>query len=190
MFGCNPASQIFTFDGRRWQLMDTGARLGGDNPPVYLAAHRNHLFVAYKQGSVIHSDIGDPLKFTAIGGAAEIAIGDRCTGLLPGYRGTMLLFGRNSTHLLQGTSAANWAMVQISSEGGAMPHTAQLMDEPIAYDDRGVRSVEATDAYGDFGVAMISEPVRQFLDAQRDSGSVPVLAYRSQQKKPVPAVLR
>ena len=173
MFGVNPNGQLFTYDGRSWRVISTGARTGRKNPPVFVQAHRNHLFVAFKLGSVIHSDIGDPLKFSAVGGAAEIAIGDECTGMVPGYRGGMFLFGRNSTQLLQGTSAANWNLVQISSEGGAMAHTAALMDEPIAYDDRGVRSVEATDAYGDFGVAMISEPVRPILDALRESGATP-----------------
>ena len=183
MFGVNPGGQVFTYDGRSWSLIDTGARgLAERNPPVFVAAHRNHLFVAFREGSVLHSALGDPMSFSAVEGAAEIAIGDPCTGMLPGYRGGMFLFGRNSTSLLQGSSAANWALARISSEGGAIIHTAALMDEPLAYDDRGIRSVEATDAYGDFSVATVSEPVRQILDSKREGGVKPLLAYRSRRK--------
>lgn len=178
MFGVNPGGQVFQYDGSAWSVLRNRA----GNTPVAVAAHADHLFVAYRDGSVEHSAIGNPESYEASEGAAEIALGDRCTGMLEGYADTIFLFGRNSTYLLGGTNASNWRLRRLSSEGGAILHTAAMLNEPLVYDDRGIRSVQATEAYGDFSIATLSDPVRDILDSKRDGGQLPATTLRIRRK--------
>ena len=179
MYGVSGAGPAFEFDGRTYSEIHTGV---SGVYPVLIAAHQNHLFLGYADGSVIHSALGEPRNFQALGGAAELAIGDELTGMLSGYRDTMFLFGRNKTLALRGTSAADWHVETISSEAGAMRYTAVLMDQPLSFDDRGLRSLAATEAYGDFSIATLTERVRPWLDYKRKGGALPSAAARVRSK--------
>ena len=63
-----------------------------------------------------------------------------------------------------------------------MRHTAAMMDEPVVYDDRGLRSTEATETFGDFSIATLSDPIRPLLDAKRRSKTKPTAAWRVRSK--------
>ena len=150
--------------------------------PTHVAAHKNHLFLGYPSGRVINSSLGDPLVFDAIEGAADIGIGDQISGMVGGYRNRLMIFGRNRTDMLSGTSVDEFAIDTLSEEAGAMPGTAQLMDEPIVYDDRAVRTLGATDKFGDLSVADVSGSIRPYLDQKRRDGILPVASTRSRRK--------
>ena len=179
MYGVSGAGPPFEFDGETCREIATGV---SGAYPVLVAVHQKHLFLGYADGSVIHSDLGEPTSFTALGGASEIAIGDELTGLVSGYRNTLFLFGRNKTVRLSGSSALDWRTETISEEAGAMRSTAVLIDQPLCFDDRGLRSHEATEAYGDFSIATLTERVRPWLDYKRQGGAVPVGATRVRSK--------
>ena len=156
--------------------------LGMPENPTHVAAHKNHLFLGYPSGRVINSSLGDPLVFDAIEGAADIGLGDQITGMVGGYRNRLMIFGRNRTDMLSGTSVDEFAIDTLSEEAGAMPGTAQLMDEPIVYDDRAVRTLGATDKFGDLSVADVSGSIRPYLDKKRRDGILPVASTRSRRK--------
>ncbi len=170
---------VWEWDGR----MLLHSPIGIDQAaPKFIAAHSDHLFIGYEEGSVIHSDIGNPRAFTAVGGATEIGIGDRLTGMIPGYKGRMFLFGRNRTEVLTGTSASDWRVVTVSEEAGAMKGTVVLMDQPTCLDDRGMRNVAAVEAFGDFDIHTMSKKIRPLLDFKRDGGILPVASVRVRRK--------
>ena len=171
---------VFEFDGQMFLSIDVG--VSASHKPLFVKAHQNHLFVFYSTGNIIHSNLGDPRGFQAIRGASEFSIGDEITGALEGYRDTLIIFGRNKTAALLGTSAANWELRTISHEAGAMSGTSVMMDEPVCLDDRGVRSLSATQAYGDLDVGTISDAIRPLLDSKRDGGILPVAAVRVRRK--------
>ena len=150
--------------------------------PTRLAAHQNHLFVGYAEGGLTYSGIGKPRSFDANDGAGEIAIGDTLSELLGGYRDTLFIFGRNKTAHLSGTSSKNFVVKTLSEEAGAMANTVVLMDQPTVLDDRGMRNIAATEEYGDFSIATMSEPIRPLLDFKRDGGALPVCSTRSRRK--------
>ena len=181
MYGVSGAGPAFEFDGLTFREIPGVSGVPGVHP-VLIAAHQKHLFLGFARGSVIHSELGKPTRFTAVGGASEITIGDYLSGMISGYRNTLFLFGRNKTVALRGTSTADWHLDTISEEAGAMPYTAVLMGQPLCYDDRGLRSLAATEAYGDFSIATITERVRPWLDYKRKGGSFPVAATRVRSK--------
>lgn len=125
----------------------TAAKAGA----TLIALHSNHLFLGYAQGSVQHSDIGNPMAFNAAtGGAGEIAVGQTLTGLLTGTGGTLHFICRDSVKTLYGTSAADWQLKTTVPNSGGRPYSAQSLVQPYFIAERGIASLEATNAYGDF----------------------------------------
>lgn len=181
MYGLSGSGKPFEFDGSMFLELDTGVTT---TFPTRIAVHENHLYVGFTEGSIVYSGIGNPRSFDSeTEGAGEVAIGDTLSELLPGYRGTLFAFGRNSTGYFTGVpGTANYAFVTVSNEAGAMPHTAVLMDEPTVLDDRGFRNVSTTEAFGDFSIATISKPIRPLLDYKRDGQALPVCSTRIRRK--------
>ena len=167
------------FDGSLWTPLITGTT---NDTPIFVAVHQDHVFVAYPGGSIVHSGLGEAVNFEAIQGAAEIAGGEEPTGLLSGYRNSLFIFGRNQTLILQGTDAATWNLFVFDREAGAMPNSVQLLDEPTSYDDRGIRGIEAVDAYGDFSISSNSGRIRPMLDRKRRTGALPIASCRVRTK--------
>jgi len=118
---------------------------------IYIALHRNHLFLGYEAGSVQHSNLGNPMAFNAAtGGAGEIAVGQTVTGLVPGTGGTLHIICRDSVKTLYGTSAADWQLKVTVPNSGGRPYSAQSLMQPYFVAERGIASLEATNNYGDF----------------------------------------
>lgn len=137
--------------------------------PEHIAAHKNHLFLSYPGGSVQHSGIGDPFNWdAATGGAGEVAQGDEITGLMPAMEDALVIFSRNITKVLYGSSSADWQAKSpgLQSDGsGALPHTIQLIGEPLFLDDIGLRNFSATNAYGNFKTGTLSQIVEPLIQS-------------------------
>ena len=71
-----------------------------------------------------------------------------------------------------------------------MAGTVQLMDEPVCLDDRGFRNVTATQRFGDFSIATISEQIRPLLDRKREGGILAGGERSDTPQEPVPDLVR
>lgn len=162
MYGVDGANKAFQWNGTSFTQITTG----GSNIPGHIAVWRNRLFVS-EAGSLLYSAAGDPVTGWAAG-AGEIGTGDEITALLalPGNNETIALavYCRNKTSILYGTTPANWVMSLTSPEAGALPRTAQYVSTALVLDDRGVTSLSATDAFGNFAAASLSNAVQPFID--------------------------
>jgi hypothetical protein len=168
LYGCSGVGQAFEFDGTVFAPIRTGMT---PDAPEHIAAHRNHLFLAFGN-SLQHSAIGDPYAWTPVLGAAELNAGDTVTNLLPMpgdnvAGGALAVFTRNSTVLLYGSSSSDWQLVTLRHDAGALAHTAQTLDTAYCLDDRGVTSMPASDRFGNFEAASISQAIRPWLVARR-----------------------
>ena len=179
MYGVSGAGLPFEFDGTMFLQLQTGV---DGYTPIKISAHQAHLFIGYKEGSVVYSGTGKPRSYISTEGAGELGIGDELTDLLSGFRDTLFVYGRNRCSYLAGTSNTDFILKTLSDEAGAMGGTVQLMDEPVCLDDRGFRSVSTTQQFGDFSVATISEAIRPLLDRKREGGILPVASVRVRRK--------
>ena len=187
MYGVSGTDFGFEFDGEVFTPLVTGVV---DDKPIHIATWQNHLWLGYVGGSTVASALGMPVNFDAIEGAAEVATGDEITGLLAGYRGTLFIFGRNRVATMKGTSSADWIANELDVEAGAIANTIQLLEEPTCYDDRGIRNLSATQQFGDFSVAALSEKIRPLLDAKRDCRRAAGGLRPDPLQEPVPALVR
>ncbi|HLP99220.1 MAG TPA: hypothetical protein VK149_12335 [Sideroxyarcus sp.] len=169
VYGCDGANRAFEFDGDILVPINC-ANLGSNDKPKHIAAHKNMLFLAV-QTSVFNSAPGLPYDYTALSGAAEIAIGDTVTGLIPApgttTTATLFVFGLQNTSILYGTSAATFNLVSYQTGLGAAHYSAQNMMQTLVMDDRGVYALQASLNYGNFDSAMLTNNITPFMEAHR-----------------------
>tara|TARA_R110000765_G_scaffold195825_8_gene301309 strand:+ start:545 stop:2365 length:1821 start_codon:yes stop_codon:yes gene_type:complete len=118
---------------------------------VVIDLFKNHLFLGFTAGSLQHSSTGEPDDWDAsTGSAGEIGVGQTLTGLVLGRGGVLHVLCRDSIQTLYGTSSADWRLDVTVPTSGARPYSGQSLMMPYFIAERGISSLEATDAYGDF----------------------------------------
>ncbi len=163
MYGCDGVNRGFEFDGTVFVPITTGMAL---DAPTNLTIFKNQLFFSFAS-SLQHSGIGMPYSFAPIFGAAELACGDIVTGMLvvPGGDGTgaMAVFTQNSTSVLYGNNVGDWNLIKYSKESGGYQYTMQYVRDGIVLDAQGLTTLSATQRFGNFQSAVISELISPFV---------------------------
>ena len=166
MYGCDGKNKAFEFDGTTFTQITTGMTT---DTPILIAAHKNHLFLAFQGGSVQHSSLADPTApWSPVTGAAEMAVGDEVTALLPGIGGTLFMFTRNTVQVLYGSSSADWEVRLLSPNSGAVQGSAQVATTPIFVSDFGLTGITQGDVFGDYQSNTLSLKVQKIIDNYRD----------------------
>lgn len=150
-YGANGVYRAFWVKPNGYGNIYTQATLALDNPK-YMSLHaRNNLVLGFADGSIMLSVGGQPYNFDGALGAAEIATGDRITGLLEATGDSTLIFGKRSISRVVGTSAANFASKTVVPNAGAYDYTAvNVGGQPVFTDPAGISTLEQSSAYGDF----------------------------------------
>jgi hypothetical protein len=167
MFGCDGVNFAFEFDGTRLVPIRTDIT---PDAPKYIAAWKNMLVVAVAS-SVQVSGIGSPYSWTALTGAAELALGDTCTGILPqlgdAASGAIAIFTIDKSYVLYGNSSADFKLVMQSPDAGAQPYTPQNIGFAYYLDTKGIVQINATRAYGNFQLSTLTRLIQPIIDAKR-----------------------
>lgn len=167
MYGCDGVNFLFEFDGVRLVPIRTGAV---PDAPKFLAVWKNMMAISIG-ASIQLSSIGDPYSWTALTGAAELAIGDVCTGLLPQLGnqqvGALAVFSQHKTFILYGTSSADLQMIEQSPDAGAQAYSAQNIGYAYYLDTKGVVQINSSQAFGNFQSSTLTRLVQPFIDAKR-----------------------
>lgn len=175
MYGVNGVDKAFQFDGTTVVFITTGM---APDTPTKIEAHKRHLFLAFPGGSLQNSALGDPLTWTAITGAAELAMGDEITNLVSAAPANMVVMSRNSVSLLYGSDASDWQLETITNEAGALEYSAEKIGTVIYMDNRGIRSMATTPAFGNFTIGTMTALISPIIRAKLAAGEVPVASCR------------
>jgi hypothetical protein len=167
VYGVNGVGPAFEYDGTAIVEISTGTP---DDRPTRIAEYKRSLFLAYEGGTVIVSEVGEPRSYNAATGtASEFAVGDEITDFLPVQNGLAILCA-SSVNMLTGNDKEDFVLDQLSDEAGALAWTAQRIGAPIYLDNRGLRDLTATSAYGNFKTGTLSGLIEPLLaDLRRDS---------------------
>lgn len=183
-----------TFDELVFLLNDAGDNLTNDagatlvlsgdfDRPTRIAQYSNHLFLSYRAGSVINSGVGEPLDYRAAAGAAEFSFGSPVTGFFPIVASALVIAGENRIAYLTGEDSSNFNLQIISDRSGAAAWSVSAYaNQPIYVDDAGIRKLETTEAFGDWRMGTISQPIDPLLRRKRDSGVRPVASLSVRNK--------
>jgi len=165
MYGCDGVNRAFEFDGSVFVPINTGM---ATDTPKHIIGHKRHLFLAFTNGSVQHSPIGNATAvWSTVLGAAELGTGDEVTGFVTLPNDTLGIFNRNSTYVLYGTSSANWNLTAFSDESGAIEWTIQRVGNPIYLDDRGLMDFKQSPSFGDFENASFSRNIKSLINGKK-----------------------
>lgn len=171
MYGCDGVNRAFEFDGTTYVPIVTTMVV---DVPTQVNVHKQHLFLAFG-ASLQFSALGYPYQWSPILGAGELAMNGIITNLLtlPGDQasGAMAVYTRNDTSVLYGTGVANFQLAQFNTGTGALPYTAQSMDQAYVLDDRGVISLGTSLNFGNFLPAALTMNLRPFVQARRNLAS-------------------
>lgn len=170
-YGVNGVGKAFEFDGDSAIMINTGMP---DDKPFLIAAHKKHLFLGFPKGSLQNSALGEPRSFTALLGAAEIGMGQELTNLTPNTTATLLVTTASSVAVLTGNDSSDFLLDTLSDEAGARAYTAQRIGNVIYMDERGIRSVAATQQYGNFKLGTYTSLIQATLENKRKLGVQPV----------------
>lgn len=167
MYCADGVNELGEFDGTRWVPIRTGIT---GAKPKFVTGHRNHLFTAI-DSSIQHSGVASPYSWTALTGAAELALGAECTGLLPqtgdASSGALVASTNDKIFILYGTSSADWNLVTHSPDSGARAYTLQNIGFAHFLDTKGVTQLITSQAFGGFQLNVLTQAVQQFVDSKR-----------------------
>jgi hypothetical protein len=170
-YGVNGVGPAFEFDGDFVIPISTGMP---DDKPFLVQAHKYHLFLGFPKGSLQHSDLGEPRSWTARLGASELGMGHELTSIIPSTSSALLVTTETTLAALTGNDSSDWVLQGLSDEAGAKRFTQQRIGNVIYLDNRGIRSVESTSAYGNFKIGTYTAAINPTLDAKRREGVIPV----------------
>lgn len=177
-YGVDGVGKAFEYDEQILTGIDTGMAV---DTPNHIAAHANRLFLSFPGGSIQYSQVGEPTVFDPVLGAGEIGIGCDCTGFV-NAPGALAIFGTNNVSLLYGHDDSDFVLETLNREAGALPHTAQKLGEIVYMDNRGLRSLGASQAYGNFAQGTLSRLVAPLLEDYRRDGVDPVASFVARSK--------
>jgi hypothetical protein len=166
MYGVNTVGKGFSWDGTTFIPIHTGM---APDTPDHIAAHQKHLFYSFPNGSIQHSSIVAPNKWSALTGASELGIGDNVSGFSTEVNNVMSVFTRNDAYMLYGTSSADWELRKFHAGAGAIPYTLQKMDQTFFLDDRGITSIFTVQYFGDFQSAVASDKIDPYIQTKKDN---------------------
>lgn len=183
VYGCDGVNPAFEWDGVTLSpiLMPNLVGAPFDNAPHRVIAHKGHLFLAFRGGSLQHSVVGEPLTFNGFLGAAEFGAGAEITDLAQQAGDVLLVYTRRSTLGLYGNGLDDWQMKPVAPEAGAIAGSAQTLGTSIALDDRGLTSVQRSQAYGNFESGTISRVIQPLLDGRKDGALESCVVRRTNQ---------
>jgi len=178
---------IWIRDGEHAYITDTNLPDNYDagNPDKLIeyattvTSFKDRLFLGYPSGRVVYSAPGDPLNYAIVDGAGDFYMEDSITNFVVSIGDSMTVFGTNSTYLIQTAADAGISTQseffykfyneQFSKRSGARSNTAnRILGRTIFMDDRGLTSMDATDAFGDFDAGALSKNVQVTLKQKQN----------------------
>tara|TARA_Y100000310_G_scaffold136383_1_gene135241 strand:- start:5284 stop:7332 length:2049 start_codon:yes stop_codon:yes gene_type:complete len=173
IYGCDGVNRGFEFDGTHYVPIDTGMTT---DTPTHVKAFKQQLFFSFK-GSSQNSGVGLPYQWTAVLGAAEIAVGDDITGYLVESE-TLLICSRSSTHQLSGDNVDTFFLDPLDAKIGAVEHTLQNIVRAHCLDDRGIIQIQRAQEYGNFNLGTVSLKIQKRINNMR-AVAIASSVYRS-----------
>lgn len=167
IYAADSVNTGWEFDGTVFAKIRTGMT---DDTPDHVVVHKNQLFFSF-DGSVQFSGIGDPLSWTVVLGAGEIATGSPVTGfhVEPGAEGgaALLIACRQRLFVLYGNDSTDFNLVPYRHQVGAYEWTIQQVASTLFLDDRGITDLQTTQAFGNFQHSALSNLILKLINKKR-----------------------
>lgn len=179
LYGACETGKGFAVFSHGAALIDT--RMNDDRPQRIFEIG-NHLGFTFPGGSLQFSGTGEPHIFDPILGAGEIGFGTEITDVVQANETAVAIFGQSKIAVLQGNDSDNFALDVLTEEAGAEPDTAQRIARTVYIDKRGLRSLDATQAFGNFKTGALSGQFERYFRVKYRAGAEAIGTYVSRLK--------
>ncbi len=167
LYGCSGVQKAFEFDGTVYVPINHN---DANRFPSLVAVFKEHLFLGI-ESSVLHSGPGEPYKINAAAGGSEIALGDTVTNLIRQagntQTGLLNITTKSDVWMLYGTSALNWNLVGMHIGTMGLAYTGSRLNETYWLDNNGIATLTASQNYGNFTSAMLTNRITSFIESKR-----------------------
>lgn len=165
LVGVDGINKAFRFDGTTFAQI-TGP-ITPDQPTHLTVLPSQKLILTYRGGTLVYSKVGDPTNWDGAEGAGEIAVGYEIVGVETQADNSTVIFCRDRTFVLYGSSEVDFNLTTLAIRSGAIPGTIQTLGSPLYLDDRGLTRLDRVQAFGNFDSATISQKVQPLLQARQ-----------------------
>ena len=156
--GINPAA---IYDGTTYTQI---THANAPNSPKYLAAFKNHMFLAGDPSDPFNLYISSPMAetdFNPANGAGVINIGFEIVQI-KAFRDTLYIFGKNAIKSLTGTNIADFVVSEVTTNLGCVvpDSVVELGGSLIFLGPDGFRPISGTNKIGDVELETISRQIQ------------------------------
>lgn len=168
IYGCDNVNRGFEFDGTTLVPLVTG---NVPDVPNNVLFHKDHLWFSFAD-NLQNSGITTPYNWSASAGGASYRFNADVTALarLPGSQqvGAMAVLTQEATEIIYGNSEADFNPVPFEESAGARSYGVQrISGQVLSFGDIGVSSLSATQNFGSFTPATLTQNIRPFLEVRR-----------------------
>lgn len=167
LYGANGVGRACEFDGTVYLTLNHN---DANHHPKLIGVNKEHLMLGV-ESSLVHSGPGVPYQINAAAGGGEIALGDTITNFLPqagSEQGSAFgITTRSNAHMLYGSSALNWNRVGLNMGVMGVAYTASRLNQTYWLDDDGVTNLRASQDFGNFNSAMITNNITTYIKAKQ-----------------------
>jgi len=166
------------FDGTTITILTSAQLPDNSVSPKFASicgAYDNRLFLGYSQGSVIFSDVGNPVNYSSIiTSAGEYFLGSPITNIVEAPGNTLVItcdsFIKIVKSVLFEDSLWTFQVESFSRTQGSKKNTARsLLGTVFFCDYKGVVSLASSDTYGSMVSAVITDKITNTYRKSRDS---------------------
>lgn len=161
VIGCDGVGKAFRFNGTTLSFIN--GPITPDQPVEPVVLPSQVLLMAYRNGSIVASAVGDPTKWSPIDGGVEIGLADEFVGFSMQPNNSCAVFCRNRTYILYGKSKLDFNLTDLSIETGAIGGSIQSIGDSIYLDDRGLTRLNRVQQFGNFAMAAFSQNIDPLL---------------------------
>jgi hypothetical protein len=158
MYGCDGVNPAFEFDGTIFTpiILPTLPNAPFDNKPLYIEAHKNYLWLAFRKGSLQSSVLGEPLNFSGFLGAAEYGLGSEIKGMRSVLDNALIISTERQISAMYGSTTADFTLKVLSADTSGIDNTCAVSVRPYMMTKKGIIRLDPTQAFGDFQSGTVS----------------------------------
>jgi hypothetical protein len=174
MYGCDGVNPAFEFDGETLIpiLMPsiTGAPFA--NTPRYIEAHKNYLWLAFPQGSLQSSVLGEPTVFNGFLGAAEYGMGSEIKGMRSVMDNALIIATEYQINAMYGATTDDFELKIIAANTGCIDYTMAVSIRPYILSQKGIIRVDPSQSFGNFESSTVSRMIHSLLSNKMANNAV------------------
>jgi hypothetical protein len=178
-YGVNGVGSAFEFDGTVFAFLDSAVT---PDVPDHIGELAEHLVLSFPGGRVLTSGDGLPDNYTAAFGAADLGLGDDCTGMIGPYNAGLIVAARNHIRILLGHDVNDLNLDTQAAFSGCIEWTLQIVNKPVFYDDAGLRDLTSATNFGNFNVGSLSRMIEPMIKGFKALGVTPVASLVCRRK--------